>query len=82
MVIDGVIDYMENLEYLHLAGRCSSAMEAIKSIKEQEVDLMFLDISMPRLSGRELLESLDSSGRIFSPARTDFASIEIPTQYE
>lgn len=59
VAIDGVINYMENLDYLHLACRCCSAMEAIKILKEQEIDLMFLDINMPHLSGLELLESIE-----------------------
>lgn len=60
VAIDGIIDYMENLSFLNLAGRCSSAKEAIKALKEQDIDLMFLDINMPRLSGLELLESLEN----------------------
>ena len=59
VAIDGVIDYIDNLDYLHVVGRCSSAIEAINALKEQEIDLMFLDINMPNLSGLELLESLE-----------------------
>ncbi|MDH6303959.1 DNA-binding LytR/AlgR family response regulator [Parabacteroides sp. PF5-5] len=59
IAIDGIIDYMEDLEYLQLADSCASAIEAMEILKNKEIDLMFLDINMPRLSGLELLESLE-----------------------
>ncbi len=59
VAIDGIVDYMAGVDYLQLSGRCSSAMEAMNTLREQPVDLMFLDINMPRLSGLEMLESLD-----------------------
>ncbi len=59
VALDGIVDYMAGVEYLTLAGRCSSAVEAMKALREQPVDLMFLDINMPRLSGLEMLESLE-----------------------
>ena len=59
VAIDGIVDYMAGVDYLTLAGRCSSAVEAMKALREQPVDLMFLDINMPRLSGLEMLESLE-----------------------
>jgi len=37
-----------------------SAIDAIEVLKKQEIDLMFLDINMPRLSGLELLETMPS----------------------
>ncbi len=59
VAIDGIVDYMAGIDYLELVGRCSSAVEAMKAMREQPVDLMFLDINMPRLSGLEMLESLE-----------------------
>ncbi len=61
VAIDGIVDYMMRVDYLELAGRCSSAVEAMKALREQEIDLMFLDINMPRLSGLEMLESLQKA---------------------
>jgi DNA-binding LytR/AlgR family response regulator len=59
VAIDGIVDYMAGVDYLTLAGRCSSAVEAMNALREHPVDLMFLDINMPRLSGLEMLESLN-----------------------
>lgn len=59
IAINGIMDYMEDLEYLQLAETCSSAIEAMEILKHKEIDLMFLDINMPRLTGLELLESLE-----------------------
>ncbi len=58
VAIDGIVDYMAGVEYLTLVGRCSSAVEAMKTLRERPVDLMFLDINLPRLSGLEMLEAL------------------------
>ncbi|MDR1259222.1 MAG: LytTR family DNA-binding domain-containing protein [Tannerellaceae bacterium] len=74
VAVDGVADYINSIDYLHPAGRCSSAMEAMKALREQDIDLMFLDINMPRLSGLELLESLEKSPlTILTTAYSEYA---------
>jgi len=55
--IDGIIDYLQDIDALEVVGTCLSAIEAKEILNKQEVDLMFLDINMPRLTGLELLES-------------------------
>ncbi|WPP49859.1 LytR/AlgR family response regulator transcription factor [Catalinimonas niigatensis] len=54
-----VCTYIEQTPFLHLAGRFSSAVDALKALHEQSVDLIFLDIQMPDLSGIELARVLD-----------------------
>ncbi len=74
VAIDGIVDYMAGVEYLTLVGRCSSAVEAMKTLRGLPVDLMFLDINMPRLSGLEMLESLARPPLvIFTTAYSDYA---------
>jgi two-component system, LytTR family, response regulator LytT len=46
--------FIEQTPFLVLAGSCSSAIEAMKMIKEQPADVVFLDINMPNFSGMEL----------------------------
>src|SRR4030095_14522569 len=44
--------------YLKLEGACSNAFEALKFLQEQSVDLIFLDIQMPGLTGLQFIQSL------------------------
>lgn len=61
VAIEGVLNYIEKLDFIEVVGTLSSAMEAGSVLKSQEVDLMFLDINMPHLSGLDFLESLDKA---------------------
>jgi len=51
-------DNISKVPYLQLAATCNNAMEAIKVLQEQTVDLMFLDIQMPGLTGLQFIQSL------------------------
>lgn len=55
----GIVYYTEKIDFLEVITTCSSALEAAEVLKAEDVDLMFLDINMPHLSGLEFLESLD-----------------------
>jgi two-component system LytT family response regulator len=50
--------YIAQVPYLNLAGECSDAFEAMQVINRQPVDLIILDINMPRLSGLDMLRTL------------------------
>lgn len=56
--IDGLIDYLQDIDAIEVVGTCLSAIETIEILKKQEIDLLFLDINMPRLTGLEMLESM------------------------
>jgi DNA-binding LytR/AlgR family response regulator len=49
-----VCRFIEQTPFLNLAGRFPSAVEALKAIHSQKIDLIYLDIQMPDLSGIEL----------------------------
>jgi len=50
--------YAERLPFLHVAGECANALEAYEFLSQQEVDLIFCDIEMPRISGLDFLKAL------------------------
>jgi len=51
-------DNIRQVPSLELVASCGTAMEAFKILNEMEVDLIFLDIQMPGLTGIQLLQSL------------------------
>ncbi len=51
-------NYIGRMDRLVLAGQCYNAMDALNFLHRQPVDLLFLDINMPELTGLELLSTL------------------------
>ena len=51
-------DNIAQVPYLQLVGKCSNAIDALKLLKEINVDLVFLDIQMPGLTGLQFIQSL------------------------
>jgi len=51
-------DYISKVSYLQLIATCSDAFEANNVLQEQEVDLVFIDIQMPGLTGVQFIKSL------------------------
>jgi len=66
--------YLEDFPGINLIAECSNGFEGIKAINDLKPDLLFLDIQMPKLTGFELLELLDSPPVIiFTTAFDHFA---------
>ena len=71
--------FIEQTPFLKLEGRFASAVEALKTIHRQKIDLIFLDIQMPDLNGIELARILDHGNAadkprvIFTTAYNQFA---------
>jgi DNA-binding LytR/AlgR family response regulator len=58
LALDVIETYIERMPDLHIVARCNNAFEANEALKNHEVDLMFLDIQMPQLTGIEFLRTL------------------------
>jgi DNA-binding LytR/AlgR family response regulator len=53
---EGIASYVKEVDFLHLVGTCENPVELIKLLDEHKVDLIFLDIQMPKMSGIDFLK--------------------------
>ena len=58
LALDLLESYVRKTPFLELAGKYSSAVQAMKELANQQVDLIFLDIQMPELNGLEFSRML------------------------
>jgi len=66
--------YISDTPRLTLSGECESAVNALSCLKERNVDLIFLDINMPKLSGISFLKSLSAPPKvILTTAYSEYA---------
>jgi len=69
-----VQEYAKEIPFLEIVGQCHLAIDAIKVLKEQSIDLLFLDINMPKLTGLEFLRTLKVTPKvIITSAYPEFA---------
>ncbi len=67
--------YAEMVEQIEVIGSCSNALDALEFIKVTRIDLLFLDIQMPKLSGISFLKTLQHPPKvIFTTAYKEFAT--------
>ncbi|NNF36133.1 MAG: response regulator transcription factor [Saprospiraceae bacterium] len=66
--------YISKMPDITLVKKCENAFEANEALKDGDIDLMFLDIQMPQLTGIEFLKSLSNPPVvIFTTAYPDYA---------
>ncbi|MGK0365196.1 MAG: two-component system LytT family response regulator [Saprospiraceae bacterium] len=66
--------YVKKIPYLELVGCCSTAMEAMQFIAQNDIQILFLDIQMPDLTGIEFLRALKQRpATIFTTAYSEYA---------
>lgn len=69
-----LLNYIKQNPQLQLVAQCYNAIEATNYLRENKVDLMFLDIDMPELTGLELLNVLPVQPKtILTTAYSEFA---------
>lgn len=66
--------YISSINGLEIAGQCRNAIEALDVLKQKTVDVIFLDIKMPRIIGTEFLKNLSHPPKvIFVTAYREYA---------
>ena len=67
-------NYISRLPHLHLVAKCANPLEAFKVLEEENIDILFLDIQMPELSGIDFLKTLQTQPKvIFTTAYSEYA---------
>ncbi|WP_163711901.1 LytR/AlgR family response regulator transcription factor [Mangrovibacterium lignilyticum] len=67
-------DYISHIPFLKLEKKCSSVFEALEILQKTSIDLIFLDIHLPNVSGVEFISSLDAKPMfIFTTAFSEYA---------
>jgi two-component system, LytTR family, response regulator len=69
-----LVDYVKKVPSLDLVGACANPMDALELLRKQPVDLLFLDIQMPEITGITLLKILQKKPLvIFTTAYSQYA---------
>jgi DNA-binding LytR/AlgR family response regulator len=53
-----ILEYAKDVPFIEIVGQCYLATEALALMRTQEVDLLFLDINMPKIKGLDFLRTL------------------------
>jgi DNA-binding LytR/AlgR family response regulator len=74
LALDILESYLHRIERLELVRRCDNAIEAYNLLQKYPVDLLFLDIQMPKLTGIEFLKNISYPPKvIFTTAFREYA---------
>ena len=74
LAIEVIQSHLEKLEDIEVVATCHNAIKAFDILKTQDIDLIFLDIQMPKLTGMEFIKSLTHPPKvIITTAYRDYA---------
>lgn len=69
-----ILEYCEMLPHMQLQKNCYSALEALEYLNTHQVDLIFLDLNMPKLKGFDFLKTLTNPPKVIvTTAYSEFA---------
>jgi two-component system, LytTR family, response regulator len=69
-----ISSYIQQVPGIEITAVCNSAIDAFKILQQHKIDLIFLDIKMPKLAGNDFLRSLPNPPKvIFITAYRDYA---------
>lgn len=71
---DIIESYVNKMPDMQIVAKCDNAIDANQILQSEEVDLVFLDIQMPQMTGIELVKSLNNPPKIvFTTAYAEYA---------
>lgn len=74
LAIEIIENYLDQFEDFQIIDRSNNAIRALKVIEEENIDLLFLDIQMPKITGIDFLRSLKNPPKvIFTTAHINYA---------
>lgn len=65
LALDLLEDNISKVPYLQLVAKCDNALEAMQVLQQKNVDLIFLDIQMPGLTGLQFIQSMTTQKPMF-----------------
>lgn len=69
-----LVDHIYKIDFLEVVGECKNALEATTFLNNNQVDVLFLDINMPHISGVEFAKQLNPKpALVFTTAYSEFA---------
>ncbi len=74
LALDLLEDYISHIPFLKMAGRCDQPFQALPLLDQTNIDLLFLDVNMPAISGIDFYRSLTRKPEvIFTTAYSEYA---------
>jgi YesN/AraC family two-component response regulator len=64
LAINVIKSFVERLDQLELVNTCSNAIEAFNVLSNEHIDLLFIDIQMPQMTGLEFLKALKNPPKV------------------
>lgn len=70
----GLLEHIKQIDFLHAAGECKSPVEATTFLMQNKIDLLYLDIQMPKMTGIDFLKNnTNLPPVIFTTAYSEYA---------
>lgn len=74
LALDILQEHISKIEFLELVARCNTAVEAYNILSSQPIDIIFIDIQMPEITGTDFIRNLSNPPKvIFTTAYREYA---------